>query len=701
MMQKLKNSAAYTALGLAALGFVSGIALANDHDEIIVTGQFLSIDKLNAVKTPTPIINVPQSLSIISVEQISDQSFTSIGDILQYTPGLSVSQGEGHRDAIIIRGNQSTADFFQDGIRDDVQYFRPLYNVQQVEILRGSNALLFGRGGGGGVINRVSKTPDTHHDFTSFAASVDTFGAFAVSGDYNHALGKEAGLRVNGFVEGLNNHRDFVDGTRFGVNPTLRAALDNKTLVDVSYEYLDDDRVVDRGVPSVSVDGGPDVPLEGYDETFFGSAEENRTTLQAHIVKAHIDHEFSENLRGNATAQYADYDKFYQNIYAAGFDDVENEIKLDGYQDATARQNLILQGNLVGEYDLGSMTHTILVGAEYGRQDTENARIDNVFAESQDDQIMVNFADPLIVPDFAFSNPARDRQSDVTTTSFYIQDQIDLTDWVKVVLGGRYDRFDIEVFDRIEASDGDNVDGKFNRQDEEITPRLGLILKPQDNVSIYASYSETFLPRSGEQFLTLNLDNEGTKPQFFENREIGAKWNIRPKLSLTAALFELSQESFTTIAPSDPSQLQIVAGSKTNGVEFQLSGEITDKWYLSGGYSYLDGQVKGGSTDGNKTRQTPENMFSLWNRYDVNENLGFGLGVTHQSSFFVREDNAVKVPGYTRFDASAYYTLSETLRIQMNLENLLNADYYSDAHSNDNISTGRPFNARFSIQGDF
>ena len=128
--------------------------------EIVVVGQYLYTDQVNALKSPTPIIDVPQSLSIITADQILQQGFDSISDIIAYTPGVNASQGEGHRDAVVFRGVRSTADFFIDGVRDDVQYYRPLYNLEQVEVLRGANALLFGRGGTGGLINRVTKKAD-------------------------------------------------------------------------------------------------------------------------------------------------------------------------------------------------------------------------------------------------------------------------------------------------------------------------------------------------------------------------------------------------------------------------------------------------------------------------------------------------------------------------------------------------------------
>lgn len=696
-----KVSLLLTTVLTVSLGAGQAIAQGEDVDVIEITGRYLSLDQLNSVKTPTPIIDVPQSLSIITDAQITEQGFVNFGDILRYTPGLSISQGEGHRDAINIRGNQSTADFFLNGIRDDVQYYRPLYNLEQVEILRGSNALLFGRGGGGGVVNRVTKTPVVGEAFHGFGAAIDTFGAGQLTADINLDTGDQSGIRLNGFIETMANHRDAFDGTRYGLNPTARIALGNETTLTAFYEYLDDDRVVDRGVPAIAATGAPGRPLEGYDNTFFGSADRNRTTLQAHTFRVRVDHEYTDQLRGNITAQYADYDKAYQNIYAAGFDAtaIPNRVTLDGYRDTTARTNLIVQGNLVGEFRTGSLEHTLLVGGEYGDQDTTNARVDNLFAASNDDQISIDFSDPLVIPDFDFVTPVRDRSSSVQFTSLYIQDQIDLTSSLKVMIGARFDRFDVSVLDRQAVSATDN--GRRGRVDEEVSPRFGLIYKPADNISFYASYSETFLPSAGDQFLTLSTTSEDIQPQTFENREIGAKWDINADLSFTAALFRLERGQFTTIDPDDPSIVTTVAGSTTEGFELQLVGELADGWTVNAGYSYLDGVVEGGGFDGNATRQTPEHMVSLWNRYQINGELAIAVGATYQDAYFVREDNGVELPGYTRFDAAVFYDLSQETRIQLNVENLFDTDYFPDAHSNSNISTGEPLNARLSISHEF
>ena len=207
-----------SAAALSAL-VASPIVLAQDddddvfvQDEIVVVGQYLYADQVNALKSPTPVIDVPQSLSIITADQILQQGFNSIGDLIDYTPGVNTSQGEGHRDAVVFRGVRSTADFYIDGVRDDVQYYRPLYNLEQVEILRGPNALLFGRGGTGGILNRVTKKATIGEVFSGYQINADTFGGVGAQFDTNFAVSDGAAIRFNAMYECLEVHRDFYDG---------------------------------------------------------------------------------------------------------------------------------------------------------------------------------------------------------------------------------------------------------------------------------------------------------------------------------------------------------------------------------------------------------------------------------------------------------------------------------------------------------
>ncbi|MAK61428.1 MAG: TonB-dependent siderophore receptor [Ponticaulis sp.] len=672
---------------------LTSVALADDAadgerrlDPIEVEGTYLTNEKFSGTKTLTPIINVPQSLSVVSADQIAEQGFTNVGDILRYTPGASVGQGEGHRDQITLRGQTTTADFFIDGLRDDVQYFRPLYNIEQIEILRGSNAMIFGRGGGGGIVNRVTKRPQLDESIRGVSLSADTFGELSGTLDFNTPLTETSGFRVNAFAEALNNHRNQFDGNRFAINPTYLQELTPDTDLLFSYEFVDDDRVVDRGVPS---ENGR--PVEGFENFFFGSPSENRTTLQAHILRARLDHSFTETLSGNATIQYADYDKLYQNLYPAGIDTSAGLVTLDGYKDTTERQNLIFQANLIAEGSLGGTDHVVLVGLEYADQDTTNARKDNVFSDTQDDQTTIAITSPLDIPAFAFSDPVRNRASDVQVLSLYAQDQIDIGDHFKVIAGLRFDQFEIDVQDFIAGM-------PFSRTDEEVSPRLGLIYKPVDHISAYLSYSKSFLPRSGDQFLTLSASTEELSPEAFENTEIGLKWDVASDLSLTTALFQLDRD--TSLATAD-AENRFLAITETKGFEIQLSGNLTERWTVDAGYSWLNSKIVGGSDDGRETGQVPKNMFSIWNRYNATEALSFGLGLTYQDEFFVNSGNAVTIPDYTRVDAAAIYELDNGTILQLNIENLFDEAYFPDAHSNSNISTGAPLNARISVRTKF
>lgn len=673
-------------------------------DEIIVEGRYLYADKVNALKSPTPIIDVPQSLSIVTADQMTKRGFTGIGDIINYTPGVNTSQGEGHRDAVVFRGVRSTADFFIDGMRDDVQYYRPLYNLEQIEILRGPNALLFGRGGTGGILNRVTKKGVIGEDFTDYKISANTFGAFDLQIDKNIAVSDTGAFRINGFYENLKNHRDFYDGERVGINPTAKFELSPATTLDLSYEYADHQRFIDRGIPT----GRNGHPVDAFQEIVFGDESINTTELRAHLFRAAIQHDFSDRLKGNFNAFYGDYDKLYANLYASGYDAAAapDMVTLDGYVDTTQRQNLMLAGNLIGAYDMAGFGHTLIAGAEYIRTDSDQDRFNTFWSGSQDDTEIFSIARPMDVRAGVGTNAAGmlttndftvdlndDTRVGLDVFSAYIQDEIEISDMLDVVVGLRFDSFDIEVFNVVASE-------TRSRTDEEISPRLGLVFKPRENISLYGSFSETFLPRSGEQFANINGENNALDPDTFTNLEAGLKWDINRNLSFTAALFEIEQSSPQT-SDNDPSTLDVI-DSQITGFEAQIQGDVTDKWYISAGYSYLDGEQvnRNGPTD-LRPRELPENMFSVWNAYQATGRVGLGLGFTYQDESFVNNANSAILPSYTRIDAAAYYDISDDMRIQLNIENLSDALYFPNAHSTHQVSVGAPLNARLTLSGRF
>lgn len=667
----------------------------DDSRTIIVTGTsegYVATNSVTATKTDTPLIDIPQTINVVTREQLEDQAHHSLADVLRYVPGTTVGQGEGNRDQITLRGQNTTADFFLDGVRDDVQYYRGLYNIERVEILKGPYALIFGRGGGGGIINRVQKSPKTEI-FYAGHASVNSLGAYDFAADLNAPLNNMAAVRLNAVYENLDSHRDFVGGERYAWNPYVAFKLGDDWNLGLSYEYVNDDRTTDRGVPSIATTAGqPNRPISGYRDQFFGVPGVNRTRLEAQIAKLRLDGKLADNLSFSGTMLYGDYDKIYINVFANGPATAQNgTVPLSSYSDPTTRENFIAQGNLVWDVNTGPLAHKVLIGVEYGDQKSANRRFNGTLSNAT-----FNLANPVF-PTVTFNILNRDTVSDVEFFSAYVQDQISIGEHIDIVAGLRYDSFDIQGIDLFPA-----VDRPFARKDDKVSPRIGLIVKPQENISFYGSYSQSFLPRSGDQFLSLSVTQQNLAPEKFTNYELGAKWDIRPDLNVTLALFQLDRSNATTPDPANPLASINVGKTRTKGVELSVAGRITPNWQVHGGYSYQDAALAG--NDFVRLGQVPKHQASLWNRYDLTDKFATGVGIIHQSSQFAAirtSATTTRLPSFTRVDAALFYDVSEALQLQLNVENLFDTEYFSDAHNNNNISTGAPINARFTVRAKF
>ncbi len=665
---------------------------AEEVEEIIVKGKVLYSDQVNALKTPTAIVDVPQEVSIMTDEDIRKQGIREIGDIVRYTPGVNTSQGEGHRDAVVFRGVRSTADFFQDGARDDVQYYRSLYNVEQVEVLRGPNALLFGRGGTGGIINRVTKKATIGETFGSFDLGADDFGSTDLAIDYNTSAGENSAIRLNAHVDALENHRDFYDGDRTGFNPTMRIELSDNTTLDLSYEYADHERMIDRGIPTAN--GKPVEALKGI---VFGTSDINIQTLEADIFRGSLTTDLSDTSKAVFSITSSEFEKMYQNLYASGYDLATNVVTLDGYRDPTERENLIVSGNFINEIQLGSSTHTLLIGAEKVDTDNSNHRYDSNWSTSGNDKESFNVSRPLniatnssgIATSVNFNTKLKSKTtSDIEVTSIYIQDQIEVSDELQILIGGRFDTFDITV---------DDIKGgtSQSREDDEFSPRAGLIYKPAENISWYLSYSESFLPRSGEQYKKLTASSAALDPDVYENMEIGVNYDIRPNLSLRASFFDNEQ----TIATRDESgEGAEIVGLQVDGFELEVKGQVNDKLFMHLGYSNMDGTT----SSGGEPREVPDHTLSLWTTYQVNDKFGYGIGFTRQGDSNISNNKpGLILPEYTRVDVAAYYDISENLAVRLNIENLTDKVYFPHSHSTHQASVGEEVNARLSITSRF
>ena len=539
----------------------------------------------------------------------------------------------------------------------------------------------------------MQKSPLSDDIIYAGQASINSFGAYDISADVNAPLSDVAAVRINAVYENLDSHRDFVGGERYAWNPYVAFKLNDAWKLGLSYEYVHDNRTTDRGIPSIAtVVGQQNRPISGYRDQFFGVPDVNYTQLQAHIAKLRLDGALAENVSFSGTILYGDYDKIYLNVYPNGAVTGQNgTVAVAAYSDPTQRENFIAQANLVWDVETGALTHKILVGSEYGDQKSANRRFNGTLSTPT-----ISLANPLF-PTVTFNALSRDTVSDVKFFSTYVQDQISFGEHIDVVAGLRYDNFDIEGTDLLPA-----VDRPFARKDEKVSPRLGLIFKPQENISLYGSYSQSFLPRSGDQFLALTVTQQNLAPEKFTNYEVGAKWDVRPNLNMTLAVFQLERSNATTPDPSNPVASINVGTTRTQGVELSVTGNVTSSWQVHGGYSYQDAVLAG--NDSVRLGQVPRHQASLWNRYDLSDQFAAGLGIIHQSSQFAAirtVSNTTKLPAFTRLDAAVYYDLSDALQLQLNIENLFNTDYFSDAHNNNNISTGAPLNARVTIRAKF
>ena len=628
---------------------------------------------------------------MVTRERLDDQALRSMAEVLRYVPGTTVGQGEGNRDQITLRGQNTSADFFLDGVRDDVQYYRGLYNIERVEVLKGPSALIFGRGGGGGVINRVQKVPIAGTRLLNASAGVNTFGNWNIGADINAPLGESTALRLNGEYENLASNRDAYGGERYAFNPTVGADL-GRWKLGLSYEYVHDDRVTDRGVPSVATTAGqPNTPLPGYRDTFFGIPGVNRTGLEAHIARVRADAELTDRLNWTNTVMVGDYDKYYANVFPNGPADLaRGTVVLGSYTDATQRRNVMVQSNLVWKADMGAVSHTVLLGLEYADQHTASQRRNGTLSNAT-----LNLR-TIVYPTVTFGALARDTVSDVTVLSAYAQDQIAFGDHVDLLVGLRFDRF------ALTGADHAGTPRPFARTDSNVSPRVGLVLKPRENLSLYGSFSRSFLPRSGDQFVTLTLANQDLAPESFTNYEVGAKWDLPRGLSLTAAAFQLDRTNATTPTPGRPTETTVLGATRTRGVELALTGRILPHWQASGGYTFQDAHLKGDAFV--RLSQVPRHQFALWNRYDLTSRFGLGLGVVHQSSQFAAIRTlatTTRLPAFTRVDAALFARLGDRVDLQLNVENLLDTTYFSDAHNIDNITPGAPRNARLTMRVKF
>jgi catecholate siderophore receptor len=674
-----------------------------------------------ATKTNTPLVDIPQSLSVLTRDFIRDQTFPGLTDVTRYVPGVAVHQGEGNRDELVIRGVDSSANFFVNGFRDDVQYFRDLYNAQSVEVVKGPTALTFGRGAGGGILNRTLKEADGTRVYNA-SAQTGSFGDRRVTLDAGQAVNDNVAVRLNAFYEGSDGFRDFVHGERYGINPTVTLKPDDNTKVKLSYEYFHDERTADRGNPSQTPPGGasrfnPAAPFapNGDLSVFFGSPTLNVARADVQTTMAIIEHDFQNGLTVRNGTIFADYKKFYQNVYpgngplAGAVNVTDTAFNLAAYQHTTNRDNLFNQTDFVYKTSTGPALHTVGFGTEFGQQSGVDIRNTGLFPNGTNTLVANPFAPTYFGPitfvhqfpgalSPGITSPDSNSKYRLNVESAYVRDTIEITRWVQLIAGARFDSFDMSAVDM-------NTNIHRERIDNEVSPQAAVIVKPTDTTSIYTAYTVSYLPASGDQFSALTDGTLILQPQKFVNTEVGAKWNINPKLLFSTAVYNLNRTNQPIADGNNPGFFFPSGSTLTRGYEASLVGYVTNEWQSSLAYAYTDAKITSATSTtvvpGNRVQLVPYNQFAWWNKYQINPMWGAALGVIYFGDSFASSDDTVKLPSFVRFDAAAYVTINANWRAQLNIENIFNTGYWASADGNNNISPGQGRAIRLSARAIF
>lgn len=642
-------------------------------------------------RTDTSLKEIPASVSVVPAELIKDQGMQSIADVLRYVPGTQGAQGEGNRDQVVLRGINTTADFFVDGIRDDMQIFRDLYNLERVEVLKGPGGMIFGRGGAGGVINRVTKMP-AFSPVGQASFNLDSYKRARTSIDIGNKLNDGAAWRLNAMAEEGASFRDGFDMKRYAVNPTVTLLLSPTTALTLGFEHARDERTADRGIPSRS-----GMPFDTGTGTFFGNADQSEARSTVDGFAAVLDHDFGGGTHIKNSFRATGYDKFYQNVYANGSVTDAGLVKIEAYNNTDERTNIFNQTDLTTKFTAGSFEHTLLTGLELGRQDSTSVRQTGFFNAAT--SANVSAASPYgVTTNFRPSGSTADNSVKADIAAVYLQDQIALDREWKLLAGLRYDYFKTVFDDRrtlVAPTD-------LARTDTALSPRLGLIWSPTTASTYYASYSSAFLPSSEQLSLAANTAELG--PENAKNYELGARWDLLPKLTLSAAVFRTDRNDVKVNDPVLAGVLVMTGQQRTEGIELSLQGEVTRNWEIYAGYANLDGRITKGTTvpAGRKLGLVPQDAFSVWNKFTLGGGWSTGLGIVYQSETYTSTSNTVKLPIFARADGAIFYSFSDNkTRLALNVENLFDKKYYPTAHNNNNISSGAPRNVRLTLSTAF
>ncbi|MBW4619679.1 MAG: TonB-dependent siderophore receptor [Cyanosarcina radialis HA8281-LM2] len=686
-------------------GLVLSVAPGSEAEtpvEIVVTGEreegYRVPNTSVGTRSDTPLRDIPQSIQVVPQEVLRDRNVRSVTEAVETVSGV-VNQGNNYGSPAgsrIIRGFDQGfvgggSVTFRNGSRD-VDFFGivPIGTVERVEVLKGPASVLFGAVEPGGIINTVTKQP-LSEPYYQIAFEAGNYGFYQPSIDLSGPLtaDKTVLYRFVAAYQGSNSIQPFVDQKLTTIAPSITFNLGDRTKLNLYYEYTNffaDDIQTD----TVILSDGSLAPRDFY----LGYPNLNLFDITNQRFGYTLTHKFSDNLqlRNNLAISLGDHRD--ERGYAIGVVD-DRFIQIESLDYDYTKDNYFGSIDLLGEFKTGSISHQLLVGFDVNRYVENATTLKNPDIPDLD----------ILNPNYDFSSPGTVPDSKYKTSiqsyGVYLQDRIALGDRFKLLVGGRYDwvSYENEIADF--GPFGNTTDDPVQNNGA-FSPRIGLVYQPSDTVSLYASYSRSFVQTTG-----FNPDGRAFKPTRGTQYEVGVKADfLDGKLSTTLAGYQITKTNVTTEDPVNPEFFIQTGKQRSRGIELDIAGEILPGWKIIASYAYTNAKVTEDNVIpvGNRLNNVPENQASLWTTYEIQsgnlKGLGFGLGL-----FYVGERqgdlaNSFQVDGYLRTDAALYYR-RDGLNAAINIRNLFDNDYVLSAFGAFSAQRDIPFTITGSISWQF
>ena len=657
--------------------------------------------------------DVPQSLTIVTRELMDDRNADTLKEALRNVAGLTFNAGEGGRigDNLTLRGYSVVGDLYLDGLRDVAQYNREVFNLEQIDILRGSASMLFGRGTPGGLINQVSKEPSLGA-VSSLTASIGNHDYRRVTADLNHVLNESTALRLNGMFTDDDSFRVGPHYQRWGAAPAVKFGVDTQDELTLAYYRLQDRNVPDYGVPYLN--GRPlDVPVE----RFYGMRNADYEINKTGIATAIYRHHFADDTTLTSLARDARYER---DLWAVAPRLATNDTVINRQRQArgSTEHTLTIETDFATKFQTGTIRHDLMAGADFAREKAErwtNINLTTDQGNLDPDRFVCAlgggpYANPCTsvgAPDQApalpaayFTSRARSFQAhyESDTIGVYFQDAAHLTDTWQAVIGARYDRMDAD-YDRVAPL------GPLKRDDAVWSYRGGLIYQPTARQSYYASYGTSFNPSA--EFYQLDDRTANTDPEESRNVEVGAKLElVAGRLSLRTSLSRSEKTNERNTDLSNTTEALLSGRRHTDSLEIEAIGRPLAKWDIFAAVAWMRAnvdEVAPGSQQLNTLDKTPINTpdytFSVTNAYRLPLNLRIGVTVEGAGLRYGNATEGTAVPGFTRWDGMIEYE-QPNYDVQLNVYNLTNKIYYEGVYAGHTVP-GATRTARLSFRYKF